>query len=99
MQAQPLASSLVDQRAKVYMGRDVLFSRPCQGSLIHLMLEIAGERTMSPDAAIQRPGPVTVVDGKDIAAPQQTRGTPYPAQRSEINFCSPSIAKLRPRYL
>ena len=62
------------------------------------MLEIAGQRTMMPGAAIQCPGPVTVVDGEDIAALQQTCGTPYPGQRSEIDFCSPSIAKLRPRY-
>src|SRR5207247_5228505 len=78
------------------MGCDILFTRSCQRSLVHLVLEITGKRAVPPVAGIQCPGLVAIVNGEDITALQQVDCSLHPTYGIEIDFCPPSITELSP---
>src|SRR5437660_3254055 len=101
-----MTSPLVDKRAKVDMGSNILLTRACKWPLGKLVLIVAGEGASMAVGCIECPRFVAVVDGEQEAAPslwrrahQQMCCAFHPAQSFQIDFCAPAILKGRPGYL
>src|SRR5260370_6828219 len=96
VEAQAQASSFVDKRAKVDVRGDILFAGACQRALAQLVLEIAEQRPALSLSGIERPGPVTIVDGEDETTPQETCRALYPTERIQADLPAPSFFESAP---
>src|SRR5207244_1334292 len=93
-----LLSMPEDKYPKVCMCCDILLSWSQQRSFVHLVAEVTGKRPSPPVASIQRKGLIPIVDRKQKTFAKQACSTLHPAQRIQVNFCAPAIAKARPGY-